>query len=155
RWRGGKRQSVFRTYVAPSLDRPNLTVVPEALVTRVTFQGNRATGVDVLHQGAVRRVTAGTEVGLSPRAIHTPKVLMQSGVGDAGELRDAGVTLRQHLPGVGRNLQDHYGFDCVWEFPDDVAGSTQAAAALFWDSGLGDTDGPDLFACLGAFPKST
>lgn len=152
---GDKRLSVFRTYTAPYLDRPNLTVVPHALVTRVTFRGNRATGVEVRHDGAVHHVMAETEVVLSLGAVHTPKVLMQSGVGGADELRDAGVTLRQHLPGVGRNLQDHYGFTCVWAFPDDIQGSTQAGTTLFWDSGLGDLNGPDLFACLGSFAMST
>lgn len=155
RWRGGKRLSVFRTYTAPQLHRPNLTVVPHALVSRVILQDARATGVEVLHDGAVHRVIADTEVVLSLGAVHTPKVLMQSGIGDADELRDAGVRLRQHLPGVRRNFQDHYGFDCVWEFPEDLAGSTQAGATLFWDSGLTAADGPDLFACLGPFPKST
>ena len=155
RSRGGERLSVFRTYTAPHLDKANLTVVPHALVTRVIFQDNRATGVEVIHDGAVHHVTADTEVVLSLGAIHTPKVLMQSGVGDTDELRRAGVTVRQHLPGVGRNFQDHYGVSCVWEFPEDVQSSTQAPAALFWDSGLGDLDGPDLFACLGAFPMAT
>lgn len=155
RSRGGERLSVFRTYTAPHLDKPNLTVVPHALVTRVTFQGHRATGVELIHDGALHHVTADTEVVLSLGAIHTPKVLMQSGLGNADELRGVGVAVRQHLPGVGRNFQDHYGFDCVWEFPEDVQTSTQAAAALFWDSGLGDADGPDLFACLGPFAKST
>ncbi|MCV7413122.1 oxidoreductase [Mycobacterium florentinum] len=155
RYHDGKRLSVFRTYTAPHLDKPNLTVVPHALVKRVTFHGNRATGVEVLHDGKIHHVTADTEVVLSLGAIHTPKVLMQSGIGDADELRAAGVALRQHLPGVGRNLQDHYGFSCVWAFPDGVQGSTQAGAALFWDSGLGDLDGPDLFACLGSFAMST
>jgi choline dehydrogenase-like flavoprotein len=155
RIRNGKRQSVFRTYAAPYLGRPNLTVVPDALVTQVNFDGNRATGVEVLHGGTVHRVAADTEVVLSLGAIHTPKVLMQSGLGDADELHRVGVAVRQHLPGVGRNLQDHYGFDCVWEFPDDVQGSTQAGATLFWNSGLGNLEGPDLFACLGAFTKST
>jgi choline dehydrogenase-like flavoprotein len=155
RSRGGERLSLYRTYTAPHLDKPNLTVVPHALVTRVTFQGNRATGVEVIHDGAVQHIAADSEVVLSLGAIHTPKVLMQSGVGDTDELRRAGVTVRQHLPGVGRNFQDHYGFSCAWEFPDDVPGSGQAPAALFWDSGLGDVDGPDLFACLGAFPMAT
>ncbi len=155
RWRGGKRLSVFRTYKAPYLDKPNLTVVPHALVTRVIFQGNRATGVEVLHDGAIHQVAADTEVVLSLGAIHTPKVLMQSGIGDEDELRRVGVAVRQHLPGVGRNFQDHYGFDCVWEFPETVQGSTQVGAALFWDSGAADIQGPDLFACLGPMPKST
>ncbi|MEE6138130.1 GMC oxidoreductase [Mycobacterium sp. 050128] len=152
---GEKRLSVYRTYTAPYEDKPNLTVVPHALVTRVTFEGNRATGVEIRHGGAVHHVTADTEVVLSLGAIHTPKVLMQSGVGDEGELRRVGITVRQHLPGVGRNLQDHFGFSCVWEFPDDVQANSEAGATLFWDSGLGGLDGPDLFACVGSFALST
>lgn len=124
-------------------------------MTRVTFQGNRATGVDVFHDGVVHHVAADAEVVLSLGAIHTPKVLMQSGVGDEAELRRVGITVRQHLAGAGRNFQDHYGFDCVWEFPETVPGGTQVAATLFWDSGAADVQGPDLFACLGPFPKST
>jgi choline dehydrogenase-like flavoprotein len=155
RVRGSGRLSLFRTYTAPYLDKSNLTVVPNALVTRVTFQDNRASGVEVLHGGQLHRVTAGMEVVLSLGAIHTPKVLMQSGLGDADDLRRAGIPVRQHLPGVGRNLQDHFGFNCVWEFPDGVHSTTQAGATLFWDSGLDDGDGPDLFACLGSFPMAT
>ncbi|MDT7721651.1 MAG: choline dehydrogenase [Mycobacterium sp.] len=155
RWRDGKRLSVFRTYITPYLDKPNLTVVPHALVTRVIFDGNRATGVEVIHGGAVQTVTAEAEVVLSLGAIHTPKVLMQSGIGDEAELRRVGITVRQHLPGVGRNFQDHFGFDCVWQFPQAVQGSTQVGSTLFWDSGPAGVDGPDLFACLGPFPKAT
>jgi choline dehydrogenase-like flavoprotein len=155
RWRGGKRLSVFGTYTASYLDKPNLTVVPHALVTRVIFEGNRATGVEVLYGGTVRHVAAVTEVVLSLGAIHTPKVLMQSGIGDEDELRRVGIAVRNHLPGVGRNFQDHYGFDAVWEFPETVQGSTQVGATVFWDSGAAGIQGPDLFACLGPFPKST
>lgn len=155
RCRQGKRQSIFRSYIGPFLAKPNLTVVPHALVTAVTFQGNRATGVEVLHGGAMHRVTARAEVVLSLGAIHTPKTLMLSGIGDQDELRRVAVPVRQHLPGVGRNFQDHYGIDCVWEFPQGMHAQARAEAALFWDSGLGDHDGPDLFACLGPFPKAT
>jgi choline dehydrogenase len=155
RWRDEKRLSVFGTYTAPHLQQPNLTVVSHALVTRVIFDGNRATGVEVVHGGTVHRVAVDAEVVLSLGAIHTPKVLMQSGIGDEAELRRVGITVRQHLPGVGRNLQDHFGFDCVWEFPENIQGSTQVGAALFWESGVADVEGPDLFACLGPFPKAT
>ncbi|OBJ51305.1 oxidoreductase [Mycobacterium sp. 1423905.2] len=153
RWRDEKRLSVFRTYIGPH--QQNLTVVPHALVTRLILDGKRATGVEVVHDGAVHRVTAGAEVVLSLGAIHTPKVLMQSGIGDEDELRRVGITVRQNLPGVGRNLQDHFGFDCVWEFPETIQGSTQVGTALFWDSGAADVHGPDLFACSGPFPKAT
>ncbi|WP_445167641.1 GMC family oxidoreductase [Mycolicibacterium sp. Dal123E01] len=154
RCRDGRRLSVFGTYVKPHLSKPNLTVVPHALVTRVTCTGTRATGVEIVHRGCVQHVGANSEVVLSLGAIHTPKVLMQSGVGDEVELNRVGIPVRQHLPGVGRNLQDHYGFDCVWEFPDGVHGSTQAAATLFWDSPAAH-DGPDMFACVGPFAKAT
>jgi choline dehydrogenase len=85
-------------------------------VTRLTFQGTRATGVELLYAGQTRRVGAGLEVVLSLGAIHTPKVLLQSGIGDRAELRRLGIPVVQHLPGVGQNFQDHPGFGCVWEY---------------------------------------
>src|SRR5499425_3065939 len=82
RIRDGKRQSIFRAYVFPQMDQPNLTVLSHALVTRLTFEGSRTTGVEISYQGSIRRIRAGREVVLSLGAIHTPKVLMQSGIGD-------------------------------------------------------------------------
>jgi choline dehydrogenase-like flavoprotein len=64
------------------MDRANLTVLSEALVTRVTFEGRRATGVEIHHGGKTKQIRAGVEVILSLGAINTPRVLMQSGVGD-------------------------------------------------------------------------
>jgi len=78
----GKRQSVFRSYTFPYMDRPNLTVLTHALVTRVTFKGKQATGVEIAYDSKTRRISARLEVMLSLGAIHTPKVLMQSGIGD-------------------------------------------------------------------------
>src|SRR5467141_3456677 len=82
RLRDGKRQSVFRSYTFPYMDRPNLTVLTHALVTRITFEGKRATGVEYIFSGKTHRISAGHEVMLSLGAIETPKVLMQSGIGD-------------------------------------------------------------------------
>lgn len=118
RIRNGKRESVFRSYVFPYMDRPNLTVVTDALVTRLTFRGKRVTGVEFLSHNACYRISATTEVVLSLGAIHTPKVLMQSGIGGESELRRHGIPVLQHLPGVGGNFQDHVAFDCVWEYPE-------------------------------------
>jgi choline dehydrogenase len=115
RARSGKRQSVFRSYVYPMMDRVNLTVLPGALVLRLKIENGRATGVDVLLNGVVRQLFATREVVLSLGAIHTPKVLMQSGIGDDLELRRHGIRVIQHTPGVGQNFQDHVAFDCVWE----------------------------------------
>jgi choline dehydrogenase len=153
--RGGYRQSVFRSYVFPYLDRPNLTVLTGALVTRVTFEGNRATGVEFSHHDQIHRVGAGSEVVLSLGAIHTPKVLMQSGIGDQTELQRHGIPVVQHLPGVGQNLQDHPAFGCVWEYQQPLPPrNTGAEAISFWKSDPA-LDTPDLQTGQGEFPFST
>ena len=146
--RDGKRQSIFRCYTYPVMDRPNLTVLSDASVRRVIINGRRATGVEVALRGEIRAFTAGTEVVLSLGAIHTPKVLMQSGVGDERSLRPMGIPVVQHLPGVGRNFQNHLAFTCVWETPDCWPPDEVASAVMYWPSSRG-RDSPDFFACHG------
>ena len=113
--RDGKRQSIFRSYLYPIMDQPNITVLTGALVARILFNRDRATGVDFQYQGKNLRAEATREVILSLGAIHTPKLLMQSGIGDEAELKRANIPVRNVLPGVGRNLHDHVAFGCVWE----------------------------------------
>lgn len=155
RSRDGKRESVFRSYAYPYMDRPNLTVLTHAYVNRLTFDGTRATGVEISYQGTTRRIGAAHEVVLSLGAIHTPKVLMQSGVGDEAELRRFGIPVLQHLPGVAQNFQDHVGLDCVWEYREALPPrNTMSEAILFWKSTSG-LEYPDLFVCQAEVPKST
>jgi len=80
--REGKRQSIFRSYVFSYLSRPNLAVLSHALVTRLVLENQRATGVEIFYEGKLWRISAGLEVVLSLGAMHTPKVLMLSGIGD-------------------------------------------------------------------------
>jgi choline dehydrogenase len=155
RVRDGRRQSVFRSYVFPYMDRPNLTVLTGALVTRLTLHHAQVTGVEFSHNGTTHRVGAGSEVVLSLGAIHTPKVLMQSGIGECTELQRHGIPVVQHLPGVGQNLQDHPGFGLIWEYPVPLAArNTGGEVVIFWksDSGL---DTPDLQASQLEFPFSS
>jgi choline dehydrogenase len=150
--RDGKRQSMFRSYAFPYMDRPNLTVLTHALVTRLTLENKRATGVEIAYDGKVRRITAGLEVVLSLGAIHTPKVLMLSGIGDRVEIQRLGIPLVQHLPGVGLNFQNHLAVGCVWEYQQPLAPRNSAfEATFFWksDSGL---DTPDLQGCQVELP---
>ena len=105
----------------PYLDRPNLTVLTDALVTRVLFEDLQATGVAVEIGGQAHHIAAGKEVILSLGAIQTPKVLMQSGIGDNEELHRFGIATVQHLPGVGRNLQEHlFLASCLWEYKEPL-----------------------------------
>ncbi|HEX8799048.1 MAG TPA: GMC family oxidoreductase N-terminal domain-containing protein, partial [Terriglobales bacterium] len=143
RIRDGKRQSIFRTYVFPHMDQPNLTVLPYALVTRLTFEGNRTTGVEISYEGSIRRIGAGREVILSLGAIHTPKVLMHSGIGDQAELRRLGIPVVQHLPGVGHGFQDHPAFCCLWDCPESLPPSLVPGAVIYGKSEAG-LDTPDF-----------
>jgi choline dehydrogenase len=155
RIRNGCRQSVFRSYVFPYLDRPNLTVLTGALVTQLTLRHKRVTGVEFSHDGKTQRSGAGSEVVLSLGAIHTPKVLMQSGIGDRAELQRFGIPVVQHLPGVGQNLQDHPRFSCVWEYQQPLAPRNNAGeATYFWKSDP-SLDAPDLQTIQAEFPLSS
>jgi choline dehydrogenase len=150
RIRDGKRESVFRSYTFPYMDRPNLTVLAHALVTRITFEGKRATGVECIYNGKTHRISAGLEVVLSLGAIHTPKVLMQSGIGDQAELQRHGIPLVQHLPGVGQNFQDHPGIGCVWEYQKPLPPRT-GSVTFFWKSDP-NLDTPDIQTCQAEVP---
>jgi choline dehydrogenase len=123
RARDGKRQSVFRSYTFPYMDRKNLTVLTGATVTRIVLEGKRAIGVDITYSGKTQHISAGLEVVLSLGAINTPKVLMQSGIGDQAELQRLGIPLVQHLPGVGLNFQDHVAISSIWESNQTLAPS--------------------------------
>jgi choline dehydrogenase len=155
RARAGRRQSVFGSYLAPVLHQPNLSVITAALVTRVSFDGTQATGVELLHDGQMHRITASTEVILSLGAIHTPKVLLHSGIGDESDLRRVGIPLRAHLPGVGRNLQDHPGVDCVWEYRDPMSPRNNASEATYFATSATGMEVPDLQTCQAEVPKSS
>jgi choline dehydrogenase len=152
--REGRRQSMFRSYTYPIMDRPNLTVLPNALVRRVIIDGGRATGAEVLFRGQVRRFAADAEVVLAMGAMNTPKVLMLSGIGDDHTLRSLGIPLTQHLPGVGRNFQSHIGFSCVWEALDCWPHDSVGSGVVYWPSRSG-LDSPDCFACQAALPLAT
>jgi choline dehydrogenase len=152
RLRDGKRQSVFRSYTYPYMDRPNLTVLTHALVTRITFEGKRATGVECIYNRKTHRISAGLEVVLSLGAIHTPKVLMQSGIGDEIELQRLGIPLVQHLSGVGQNFQDHLSISCIWEYQKPLVPRNNASPATFFWKSDPSLDTPDIQTCLGEVP---
>ena len=102
----GVRMSTFLTHLVPSRHRLNLTVRGDVLARRLIFDGNRAVGIEVESGGDIF-VVEGSEIVVSAGAIGSPHILMLSGVGPAGELRKAGVSVVQDLSGVGKNMRDH------------------------------------------------
>jgi choline dehydrogenase len=103
----GRRLSAARAYLHPVSSRKNLKVETLAFATKVRFQGTRAVGVDYLRGGRLHRSVDAGQVILAGGAINTPQLLQLSGVGDEQLLRQHGVGVIHHLPGVGENLQDH------------------------------------------------
>lgn len=115
----GRRCSASVGYLPRSVrSRDNLTILTDTLVTRVVLEGQRAVGVEALLKGRKRELRAQREVVISSGAFGSPRLLQLSGIGDPEILHRAGVEIRQALPGVGKNLQDHCDLDIVYELKD-------------------------------------
>jgi len=107
----GERWSAARGYLHPHMgQRPNLHVQTGVQVTRIVFEGRRAVGVECIQSGAKRVIRARREVILCAGAFQSPQLLMVSGVGPGGHLKQHGIEVLHDLPGVGQNLQDHPDF---------------------------------------------
>lgn len=156
----GVRSSSSVSYLHPILDRPNLAILTEHRVTRITFDDDRhATGVEVQSASLAGTVhiAARREVILSAGAIDSPKLLMLSGIGPAEHLADVGVDVLVDSPGVGSHTQDHPEGVISWEAKKPMpTESTQ-----WWEIGVftrtseaverGD-DRPDLMFHYGTAP---
>lgn len=105
--RDGRRASTANGYLRPIMNRANLTIRVRAKTHQLEFEGSRAVGLSYEHRGETHRVHAGREVLLCAGAINSPQLLMTSGIGPADHLKQHGIDVRQDLPGVGQNLQDH------------------------------------------------
>jgi choline dehydrogenase len=155
----GSRASSARAFLRPNLGRPNLTLLLNTQVTRVLFDGDRASGVEIVSGEVVRTVEATREVILAAGTIHSAKLLMLSGVGDATELRKWGISAVADLRGVGRNLQDHVLVSGVvyryrGKIPDRPADSNGVEAEVYLSSGVDDHP-TDISLVLEQFPIAT
>jgi 4-pyridoxate dehydrogenase len=103
----GRRASTASAYLRPAMKRPNLTVLTEAMATKIAFEGKRATGITIRHRGSERTVGARREVLLAGGVINTPQLMMLSGIGAPEELAAQGIRTLVDRPSVGKNLQDH------------------------------------------------
>ncbi len=131
---GGRRHSAYAAFVKPVLHRKNLTVLTEAPVQRLLVEGRTATGIEVLHKGQMRRITARREVILSGGAINSPQLLMLSGIGPGAELQRHGIPVLHDSPGVGQNLQDHFYIHTGWRAtPGSSYNANLAGLRKYWE----------------------
>jgi choline dehydrogenase len=114
--RGGVRFSASHAYLG---GRERLTVITGVTVTRVVIEGGRATGVEVIANGARRVIRAAKEVVLCGGVIGSAQILMLSGVGPAAHLREHGIAVKADLP-VGKNLHDHLFFPMTFLAPTAI-----------------------------------
>ena len=106
----GWRASAARAWLWPARRRRNLNISTGCHVTRILFEGKRATGVEYRRGGITETASAG-EIILCAGAIASPQLLMLSGLGPGAELARHGIAVRSHLPAVGGHLHDHICFD--------------------------------------------
>ncbi|KAJ6582646.1 GMC oxidoreductase-domain-containing protein, partial [Mycena vulgaris] len=115
----GKRSSSFTSYLGPEfIGRPNLHVVLNAQVTRVIQTSQSSANFKMVEFAESRNsaryhITATKEVIISAGAIETPKLLMNSRIGDPTVLSSLGIKARVNLPDVGKILSVHTGVDRV------------------------------------------
>lgn len=103
-----QRCSVVDAFINPLRHDARLTLVTGAQVEEVLFDGTCASGVRYRQDGQPQQARASREVILAAGAYQTPKLLMLSGIGPQEQLKQHGIAVRHALPGVGKNLQDHY-----------------------------------------------
>ncbi len=123
--RDGVRQSTSEGYLKPIAGRSNLTVAPNCFVKKLHSSGNRITSLTFAQNGREQTVEALNEIILCAGAIGSPHLLMLSGIGDADHLRQHSIKIVQHLPGVGRDLQDHIGVPIQYNTRKSVSPTKQ------------------------------
>jgi choline dehydrogenase len=133
-----RRVSAARAFLHPVRRRPNLRVVTRVLADRVDLRDGRAAGVLVRGPGP-RLFPARAQVVLAAGAIGSPALLLRSGLGPAQDLTDLGIVPAVDLPGVGRDLQDHFMVrmvfhlhDHAWSANRRIAGWRLAGAVADW-----------------------
>ena len=105
------RVSAAKAFLNPAKSRSNLTIITNALATKIMLDGKRAVGVLYKKGGKdahTLELKANKEVILSGGAINSPQLLQLSGIGPSDLLKTHGIEVQHELPGVGLNLRDHY-----------------------------------------------
>jgi 5-(hydroxymethyl)furfural/furfural oxidase len=145
----GRRTSTATAYLTAEVRaRSNFEVLGEARAERVLFDGTRATGIRVHCQGGQMDIRA-NEVIVSCGALHSPALLLRSGVGPAAELAEHGIELIADRAGVGKHLMEHPGvnFGCYMKrdarLPADLR--LPMYAGLRWSSGLEGCPTGDMY----------
>lgn len=132
----GIRCSTAKAFLDTAADRKNLTIITNANAEQLILEGNKCVGVSYRKDGALIHIHASKEVIVSAGTIGSAQLLMLSGIGDKEELAEVGIAVVKHLPGVGKNLQDHLLASVIFESKQDIPPpqANLLEAQLFWKS---------------------
>lgn len=134
----GRRSSAATAYLKPALKRPNLSVITDTLVERVSFVGKRASGVVIRRGGKVEAIKARREVILSAGTFNSPHLLMLSGIGPADQLTQQGISVLHDNRAVGQNMSEHASITMEWDAVGQISFVNQlrvdrlARSAMRW-----------------------
>jgi choline dehydrogenase len=112
--KNGRRLSAARAFLDPALHRKNLHIISSAFVTKINFEGSRATGISYEQNGLAKTANASREVIIAGGAINSPQLLQLSGLGPAKLLKKHNIPVITDLPHVGQNLEDHIGLNYTY-----------------------------------------
>ena len=115
-----RRWSSARAYLGPARRRENLTVATNAHATRILFEGGRAVGVEYHTPGGRKTARVRGEIIVSGGVYGSPQLLQLSGLGPADLLGEFGIPVVRDMPGVGKNLHDHFNTYLVFRCPQKV-----------------------------------
>ena len=173
--RDGRRMSTWTAFIEPIVDSPLLTVITNAQVKSLAFNGSgRVAGVSLLQPGFVYRhrtdptdtaphpvlpertateLRCAGDVIVSGGVIGSPQLLLLSGIGPADDLKPLGIEVRADLAGVGANLHDHalatLLYESAQQIPEGKANNLEAHFFAKSDPGM---TAPDLQPLMSHFP---
>jgi choline dehydrogenase-like flavoprotein len=106
--KNGSRCSTAKGFLTPEVKaRPNLTIITNASAKELILENKKVSGVKVNIDGKEQIITATQHIFVCAGAVHSPALLLASGIGPKDELKEVNVEVHHDLPGVGKNLQDH------------------------------------------------
>lgn len=132
----GIRCSTAEAFLTPNYNKENLTIITDAIVYKLIIEDKKCVGVEYEKDGQIIQTHVNNEVILSAGTIGSAQILMLSGIGDKDELENVGITSVQHLPGVGKNLQDHLLCSVIFEAKQEIVPpkANLLEAQIFWKS---------------------
>ncbi|RVD67238.1 choline dehydrogenase, partial [Mesorhizobium sp. M4A.F.Ca.ET.029.04.2.1] len=116
----GIRWSTSQGYIHAQPRKPNLTVLTGARVTGIETSNKRVVRVAVTTKSGAQQFEPERETILCGGALNSPQLLLLSGIGPAEDLKNAGIAVKHHLPGVGRGLKDHVAAPVMYRATKDV-----------------------------------